>query len=47
MSMSPLSDFIDSPGLAGAFGALMDEYARAAAELCRVVTVGSGRAPRC
>ena len=37
MSMSPLTDFIASPGLAGAFGALMDEYARAAAELCRVV----------
>jgi len=35
--MSPLTDFIASPGLAGAFGALMDEYARAAADLCRVV----------
>jgi uncharacterized damage-inducible protein DinB len=37
MSRPPLTDFIASPGLAGAFGALMDEYARAAAELCRVV----------
>jgi hypothetical protein len=37
VSMSPLTDFIASPGLAGAFGALMDEYARAAADLCRVV----------
>jgi hypothetical protein len=36
-SVSPLTDFIASPGLAGPFGALMDEYARAAAELCRVV----------
>ena len=35
--MSLLTDFIVSPGLAGAFGALLDEYARAAAELCRVV----------
>ena len=35
--MSSLTDFIASPGLAGGFGALMDEYARAAAELCRVV----------
>src|ERR1700730_14805288 len=35
--MSPLPDFIASPGLAGPFGALMDEYARAAAEVCRVV----------
>jgi uncharacterized damage-inducible protein DinB len=35
--MSPPTEFIASPGLAGAFGALMDEYARAAAELCRVV----------
>jgi uncharacterized damage-inducible protein DinB len=37
VSMSPLTDFIASPGLAGPFGALMDEYARAAAEVCRVV----------
>jgi uncharacterized damage-inducible protein DinB len=35
--MSPHAEFIVSPGLAGAFGALMDEYARAAAELCKVV----------
>jgi uncharacterized damage-inducible protein DinB len=35
--MPSLTDFIDSPGLAGGFGAVMDEYARAAAELCRVV----------
>jgi hypothetical protein len=37
VSMSPVSDFIALPGMAGAFGALMDEYAHAAAELCRVV----------
>lgn len=37
VTSSPLADFIASPGLAGAFGALMDEYARAAAELCRLV----------
>jgi uncharacterized damage-inducible protein DinB len=37
VSMSPLTDSIALPRLAGAFGALMDEYARAAAELCRVV----------
>jgi uncharacterized damage-inducible protein DinB len=35
--MSPLAEFIVSPGLAGAFGALMDEYARAAAQLCTIV----------
>ncbi len=29
--------FIHRPGLAGPFGALMDEYARAAEEFCRVV----------
>jgi uncharacterized damage-inducible protein DinB len=37
VSMSPLTDFLASPGLAGPFGALMDEYAGAAAEVCRVV----------
>jgi uncharacterized damage-inducible protein DinB len=35
--MSQLAELIDSPGLSGAFGALMDEYARAAAQLCGVV----------
>ena len=30
-------EFLDRPGLEGAFGALMDEYARAAADFCRVV----------
>ena len=29
--------FIRNPGLAGPFGALMDEYARAAGDFCRVV----------
>ena len=29
--------FIQEPGVAGPFGALMDEYARAADEFCRVV----------
>jgi hypothetical protein len=29
--------FIDHPGRPGAFGALMDEYARAAGDFCRVV----------
>ncbi len=29
--------FLDRPGLPGPFGALMDEYARAAEEFCRVV----------
>lgn len=29
--------FIQHPGLAGPFGALMDEYARAAEDYCRVV----------
>jgi uncharacterized damage-inducible protein DinB len=29
--------FLDRPGLPGPWGALMDEYARAAADLCRVV----------
>ena len=29
--------FIHDPGLAGPFGALMDEYARAAEDFCRVV----------
>lgn len=29
--------FLDNPGVAGPFGALMDEYARAAEDLCRVV----------
>ncbi len=29
--------FLDRPGLPGAFGALVDEYARAAADYCRVV----------
>jgi len=29
--------FLDRPGLSGPFGALMDEYARAAEDYCRVV----------
>lgn len=29
--------FLDRPGMPGPFGALMDEYARAAGDLCRVV----------
>jgi hypothetical protein len=32
-----MSSFIRHPGLAGPFGALMDEYARAAEDFCRVV----------
>ncbi len=31
------SSFIDHPGRDGAFGALMDEYVRAAEDFCRVV----------
>ena len=31
------STFIRHPGLSGPFGALMDEYARAAEDFCRVV----------
>lgn len=34
---SSLTDFIDSPGRAGPFGALVDETARAADEFCRIV----------
>lgn len=30
-------EFLDRPGVAGPFGALMDEYARAADEFCRTV----------
>jgi len=30
-----MSDFLANPGSAGGIGALMDEYARAAAEFCR------------
>ena len=32
-----MTNFIQHPGLSGAFGALMDEYARAAEDFCRVV----------
>src|SRR5882724_1864812 len=32
-----LAVFLDHPGLPGPFGALMDEYARAAGELCSVI----------
>ena len=32
-----LTTFIRHPGLSGPFGALMDEYARAAEDFCRVV----------
>ena len=34
---SAAATFLDRPGLPGTFGALMDEYARAAVDLCRVV----------
>src|SRR3954465_6254423 len=33
----PATTFIRHPGLSGPFGALMDEYARAAEDFCRVV----------
>lgn len=32
-----MSDFLHHPGSSGGFGALLDEYARAAEELCRLV----------
>jgi hypothetical protein len=32
-----MREFLDRPGSPGAFGALMDEYARAAGDFCRVV----------
>jgi hypothetical protein len=35
--MTNLSIFIDRPGVPGAFGALMDEYARAADDFCTTV----------
>lgn len=35
--MTNLAFFIDRPGLPGAFGALMDEYARAAEDFCATV----------
>jgi hypothetical protein len=36
-----LQDFLEQPGRAGAFGAIMDECARAAIDLCHVVeTIG-------
>lgn len=35
--MRPLPAFLDHPGLPGPFGALMDEYARAAEDLCATV----------
>ena len=35
--LSAFTGFIDRPGLPGAFGALMDEYARAAEDFCSVV----------
>lgn len=31
------ASFLDRPGVSGAFGALMDEYARAAEDFCRVL----------
>ena len=40
MSAEPharLAEFLDRPGRPGPFGALMDEYARAADDFCRVV----------
>jgi uncharacterized damage-inducible protein DinB len=35
--LSALSGFIDRPGLPGAFGALMEEYARAAEDFCSTI----------
>lgn len=35
--MALTTTFVHHPGLAGPFGALMDEYARAAEDFCRVV----------
>src|SRR5688500_17990145 len=35
--MNMATTFIRHPGLSGPFGALMDEYARAAGDFCRVV----------
>jgi len=35
--LTRLSAFIDRPGLPGAFGALMDEYARAAEDFCTTI----------
>jgi len=37
MPADAAAPFLDRPGLPGAFGALMDEYARAAADFCAVV----------
>jgi hypothetical protein len=37
VSMVMTTTFIRHPGLSGPFGALMDEYARAAEDFCRVV----------
>jgi hypothetical protein len=36
------SGFLDRPGESGPFGALMDEYARAAEEFCRVIEAVPG-----
>jgi hypothetical protein len=36
-SMALTTTFVRHPGLSGPFGALMDEYARAAEDFCRVV----------
>ncbi|MEZ4650121.1 MAG: hypothetical protein R3E97_15290 [Candidatus Eisenbacteria bacterium] len=33
----PLGDFLDRPGRPGPFGGILDEYARAAAELCTAI----------
>jgi hypothetical protein len=35
--MAVTTTFVRHPGLSGPFGALMDEYARAAEDFCRVV----------
>jgi hypothetical protein len=37
VSPSPAEVFLSRPGLPGPFGALMDEYARAAEDFCRVL----------
>jgi uncharacterized damage-inducible protein DinB len=36
-SINPAQQFLERPGVPGPFGALMDEYARAAAAFCRTI----------
>ncbi len=40
--MATHDEFLDFPGRSGPFGALMDEYARAAGEFCRVLDTFDG-----